>query len=417
MAAPFIVLGALVARFHDTVPMYDEWAMVPFFQHRDAGTLGLGEFWQQQADHRIVLPRLIIFGLGVMTDWNVRYEVTVSLAIAAATFPLLLHLINRYFADREASTRAGVVASLIVFSPLAWENWLWGFQIAFFLDVFGLVLAVAALTGLPRLRPRTRFALAVAGAGLASLSLSPGLLVWVVCLPAFVVVREWRRWAIPWTVLGIAAVSIYLVGYDDVRDASGFAFLDSPSGFVRYWVTYLSRPITFGTSAVVVTSLLLGVITVGVARHVWRGRRAAIEHNLPWLVLMLYVVVAAAGTAVGRAGLGAAQASSSRYTTVSNLFLLSVVMMLLGVPRSSTQRRARGAARVAVGLLTALVAVNYVDGVRQMERHYSEHVVVADACARAATGPDDPCLPSMHPSPAEVWPLLEFLREENLSGL
>ena len=47
-----------------------------------AGTLGFADFFAQHNEHRILFPRLIFFGLGRLTYWNVRFELFVTWFLA-----------------------------------------------------------------------------------------------------------------------------------------------------------------------------------------------------------------------------------------------------------------------------------------------------------------------------------------------
>ena len=412
VAAPFLLLVGLVAHYHDSVPMYDEWSIVPFFQKHASGQLGLGDFWHQHVDHRMFFPQLIIYGLGRMTRWNVSYEVVVSLAIAAATFALLLHIINAHFTTTRERALASVAASAIVFSPIAWENWLWGWQISAFLPGFGLMLAVAAFTAMRRVRRPLRFAFAVVGAVLASYSLAQGLLVWLVCLPTLLTDRAWRRWAAAWVTLAAIVVIAYAVGY--VRNADSAAHYGW--AFARYWQTFLARPLSYQGKAIGVASLVLAVAAVIAVVGVRRSA-TSLRAVMPWLVLALYAMTAAALTASGRTALGSAQAGESRYTTMSGLLLVAIVMLLIRGYTAARPRALRVMSGAAALVVLALVAMNYADGVRQMERNYSENMVVARRCLKTATSASDPCLYATHPNPADIWPLVEFLRAHHLAGL
>ena len=414
VAAPIALLIGLVGLYHYTVPMYDEWAMVPFFQKHALGQLRLSDFWQQHVDHRMFFPQLIIYELGRVTRWNIGYEVVVSLVIAVATFALLVHIIDVHFTTPLERALASVAASAILFSPLAWENWLWGWQISAFLPSFGLMLAVASFTGMRRVHRGLRFAFAVIGAVVASYSLGQGLLVWPVCLPVLVLDRSWRRWVPAWTALAAVVVVAYAIGY--VRNVSSNGVANYGWAFARYWQTFLARPLSYQGTATGATSLVL-VAAVAIAVAGVRRSATSLHAIMPWLVLGMYALSAAALTASGRTELGRAQADASRYTTMSGLLVVALVMLLIRSYTAATPRPLRVASAGAVIVIAALVAMNYADGARQMERNYSENMVVARRCLGTATSASDPCLYATHPEPAAIWPFVQFLRTHNLAGL
>jgi hypothetical protein len=53
-----------------------------------AGTLGFADFFAQHNQHRILFPRLIFFGLGRLTHWNIRAELFVSWFLALSGFSI-----------------------------------------------------------------------------------------------------------------------------------------------------------------------------------------------------------------------------------------------------------------------------------------------------------------------------------------
>src|SRR4029434_11206048 len=134
ISAPALFIGILVFKNGVDFPVVDEWdGAATLFEKMADGALGFGDFLAQHNEHRIFFPRLIFFGLGRLTHWNVQAELWVIWLLA------LLCLFNIWQVARQTSSRHMFwllfAASALLFSPLAVANFLWGFQIGFLLPL------------------------------------------------------------------------------------------------------------------------------------------------------------------------------------------------------------------------------------------------------------------------------------------
>jgi hypothetical protein len=78
IAGPPLLIGFLIFRDGVDLPYLDQWdGTAPLFEKMAAGTLGFADFFVQHNEHRILFPRLMFFGLGRLTHWNVRAELFV----------------------------------------------------------------------------------------------------------------------------------------------------------------------------------------------------------------------------------------------------------------------------------------------------------------------------------------------------
>lgn len=63
VAAPFLVLAVMIAVFAVNVPFLDQWELVELFRKYHEGQLGFADFFAQHNEHRLLFPRLVMFGL------------------------------------------------------------------------------------------------------------------------------------------------------------------------------------------------------------------------------------------------------------------------------------------------------------------------------------------------------------------
>jgi hypothetical protein len=126
---------AYVYAFGVNVFWWDDWTALPLLYEQYAeGTLTASSLWTQQNEHRIVLPKLVMLGLGVLTRGNalpLMYFTEVLLSAILVTF---LVSFRRQFGGGQAIWLMAPVAFL-VFSLRQTENMLWAIQSAFVMIV------------------------------------------------------------------------------------------------------------------------------------------------------------------------------------------------------------------------------------------------------------------------------------------
>lgn len=413
VAAPLLGLVILLSKYAVDVPFWDQWELVPLISNMLHGTLTFAQLFAQHNEHRIFFPRLIMLGLAALTHWNTMYEVATNVALAVGTFCLLAVLAWRTFTTNATRIAVIIGMSIMIFSPAQYENWMWGWQIQWFLNVLGLVTAVWAW-GAWRAKTPLKFAVAAVGATVATFSLASGFLVWFVCLP-LLVSKDMRRWLWLWLALGLAATAAYYIGYQQPADSSGLYFISHLPQFFAYIFTYLALPVSFQQS----TALFVGVLYVATALSLlwlgWRHKLAWLKPLLPWLSIGLYGLFGALTTAVSRVGFGVEQAYSSRYQTIS--CLIAIALFVAGIKLWELAPKKLRRQLLIVGLLFGLlVSANYAKGVVGMRGRHTWWVT-AQQCARSAQSAKDPCLTSVYPNATVLWPRLEYLRSIHWGGL
>jgi hypothetical protein len=431
VALPPLLAAVYAARFKLGLPYYDSWALVPFLQKMLAGQLTWAELWQPHNEHRILLPRLVMLGLARLTGWDDGYEVAVNLALAGAAG---LALLTQW---RATARRMGwpvlgwlaALISLLVFSLTQWENWVWGWQMVYYLHT---AAAVGALLLLANWAGRWRRWLGAAALGLgATFSLAMGLLIWPVGLLLLLWpapdARRGRAWwaAGAWALLGVVVFAVYFAGYPRLTGPGPLqVLLGQPLAVAHYIFNYLGSPVFSYDYAYVFGAL--GLVAWWAAAA-WLVRRQWADPRplLPYLGLGLYTQAGAAMVAVSRVQFGTHQAIASRYVTLSYPFWVSLVVLLYWVgaaqPAAARQPgwaflgRVRTWTTLALLGLTAFVLLSAsVGAVLGYEWRYQ--AVQPVRAAALAGGPiSDALLAVVYPAPAEVRPQLEFLRQARLS--
>jgi hypothetical protein len=419
--APIALLIILLVNFSVIVPFWDQWEMVILFQRADAGSLSFMDFFVQHNEHRLLFARFIMHVLAQVSRWNLNYEIATNVIFGITGFSFMAAMLRKTINSRNLFILAVTLLSFIFFSPFQWENWLWGWQIAWFMNVASVSAALWALSTW-QASPKKRVVLAAAMGLVAAYSLGSGVLVWLVCLPLLWFNKKLRGYTLPW--LGIAAVStaVYYLGYvNPAGHPSKTLFLQQPLQLIEYLAIYMSRPVLFDDFIGLISIGLLVGLVAGLSFYVFRRRKTALFPSLlPWICLALYSGLAALSTALSRLGFGTQQAYSSRYVTISNLFLIALCVVLFKIidTQESKDRLNRAGRNICIAFLVGialLVGVNYIKGVEQMRQQHS-HLIKAKDCAIHATSPDDNCLLLLYPNKPVVWERLQYLRSKGWGG-
>jgi hypothetical protein len=390
---PVLLLIGFVANFSVNVPVDDEWRLASLFEKIAQGNVTFKDFWALHSNHRIVFPKIIIAVLAFASRWNINYQLCLSIGLAAITFIAMYKLSSmqvKNVAD-DLWHLANILTCILLCSLVQHENWLWGFQLAWFFVNFCFVAAVYALVSNHKLLPNIavfnrmkygrdtavrcpypisalhylRISIAALFCFFASFSLAQGLLSWLAAIPAVVALEgnaaQKRKRTIAWMLLFVATCAVYSIDYHPSRKASIISLLNKPLVVIDYFLSLLGSPIVRSPGISAFVGLVIFAIFVffvvyfgkkivssSVASSVSANSEkppqvpaiassiAITERNdiaesyqaLPWLSIGFFSVLSALFITAGRAEFGAIHAlESSRYTTNSILLLIALVQL------------------------------------------------------------------------------------------
>ncbi len=345
LALPALWVGWLIYRYGVDTPWLDEWDSTRLLLEKmQAGTLGLADFFAFHNEHRIFFPRLLTFGLAKLTHWNVRVEL-LMIWILACVCSLNLWRVAQVSGWRNSRTRHWLLlgTNVLLFSPLQWQNLLWGFQIGFFLP---LATMTACLWVAPSFRRPFDFLGTMVLCFITTFSIASGFASWFLTAPLLLLWNGKTRaggekiWWLIWASVGIGSVCFYFHGFArPAAHPSPIAAVKDPLLAIQFALAYLGNPFSSGTAfdqasiaqmtgAALVIALLVSVI------YLWscqRDRRL-LAHSLPWLSLTTIALVNAVLTTFGRFGFGMNSALPSRYVSfaimlpIGLLFLVSLIL-------------------------------------------------------------------------------------------
>lgn len=349
IAGPALFLGCLIFRYGVDGAYLDQWlAISPLFEKWEARTLAAGDFFAQHNEHRFVVPKLIFFGVGLLTHWNVRAEMLLTwltLVSIAAVFWKILRVTG--WRANAATNAIFFATTVLLFHTLQHENALWGFQFGFVLPI---LLTAASLWVALAVPAPWNFAAVMLLATASTFSVASGFTTWLLAAPVLLFHRgrlDSRVRFHCWIAYGasfLACLAIYFAGY--ARPATHptlDSILGSPWLGLQFLAAYLGAPFAYGTplpaievAKIAGALLLLGYLGAVVGMWQRRGDRGFVRRAGPWLMVASIAVSNALLTAVGRVAFGLGQAMESRYTTYAILLpigLLPVTALLFPANR------------------------------------------------------------------------------------
>ena len=370
---PIVLLIGFVANFSVNVPIDDEWRLANLFEKIAAGNINFNDFWALHSNHRIVFPKIIIAVLAFASQWNINYQLCLSIGLAVITFIAMYSLSSMQVKNAGDNLwhLANILTCILLCSLVQYENWLWGFQLAWFLVNLCFVSAVYALLSNHKLLPYIKISIAAVFCFIASFSLAQGLLSWLAAIPAVVAIEgnvaQKRKRLIVWMLLFVATCAIYSIDYHPSRKTSIISLLNKPLVVIDYFLSLLGSPIVRLSGISALVGLLIFGIFLFLAVH-FVIKISEHREALPWLSIGLFSVLSALFITAGRAEFGAIQAiESSRYTSNSILLLIALVQLgqLFARGKSATNRNYKFVYRMLAGTLIGIIIVNSGQAIAQ----------------------------------------------------
>jgi len=365
LAAPALIILVLISTYGVNVPFWDQWDCVPrLIEKMNKGTLGFGDFFAQHSEHRIFFPRLVMFSLALLTHWNIKVELFTSwvlVCICAYNLWRLQHVTGCN--GSAAGFWLLFAANILLFTPLQSQNFLWGFQIGFFLP---LAVFTSLLWIIPSSRTEIAFLAAIALSIIATFSIAGGFVSWLLAL--FLLLfpngrfncQGRKGWLILFFLIFVSSQILYLWNYQKpTYHPSLLTAMRYPRQAIAYIFAYCGSTFAWGTAfspkyvAVSVGAILL-ILFCACLFYLFLCRDDCIlvGRSLPWVTLCLFAISNDVVTAIGRAGFGTDHALVSRYVTFSVMMPIGLLflMRLLFVHRREQTISQKYVMSVSMGL-------------------------------------------------------------------
>ena len=330
----------LFSRYSVNVPVGDQWDDVNVIRASYQQWIPWRALWAQHNENRMFFPNLLVIAQSRVTHFNIQIEELMGVLMLFVAVALLIVTHRR----RSPSTPwlYYVPVAFLALTLTQYENTLWGFQIAWFMIMLALAVALYLVD-----RPSLTIAAfigATAAAFVGSLSSSQGLLIWAA---GFVLLYHRRRswkFLLAWVVAAGLTGALY---FHNLNRAAGDPYPgyahSHPVQALKFYLFAIGDIVGVnvgygapGNNAVLAFGALLTAVGVGLL--VIYGFRRDVDSASPiGLALIVVGLLFAFIVMEGRIVFGYWAASASRYTTFDILVPIGIYLTVLPRVRVSTR--------------------------------------------------------------------------------
>lgn len=367
-----LVLTIYTLLFHYRAPFSDHWDLIPLYREMKAGDLELRDLFGLHGNHWHASGYAVQLGLSNVTDMAHWAESVASIVIAVFGFVALMRMLNfsMTLLDVSQATAWGFgISALFFFSLDQSANWLWGWQVAVFINLTGALWTIERLS-LPAISIRNTGLAAIAcplaiygfGTGWALIPIGFALLV----LRGAYRTRSGQMSLLIWCVLTSLLLWHFFLALNQSTARYGLSALPDFSdwqswiGMLEFTANFLASPVVrfARDSALVATLLGTGILVWALSRLLAVDRQHAWTASLPFLAMAAYAVGSGLLTALGRwEAFGPLQALASRYISFGTFFWIAVFALAI-FAIAKTSHRTHRRTFVVLGLLLVLKIAN-----------------------------------------------------------
>jgi len=324
------------------VIFWDEWAMANLYEYIEQnGFMNfsmLKIFFSQHNEHRIFFPEIILLISHKLTYSNAKISMIIIELMVTVVFVICVRylrnssqqdLISVCFPNTLVANLIVLLSGIACFSSIQWENFLWGFQVTFYMAIFATAGGLYYFHQYVQFHKRKYCLLSLFLGIIASFSSLHGIIVWPVIfvLVLLCLVSGKRidvKKVIPYFLTGVACFLVYFYNWkhpsyhpDLVGNVYQIAkFLFGSIGGM-YTGSYSRLTVILGGTTVLFS---IGLIMIPLFQ-------AKIKSVLFPIGLIGFSYAALLSIAIGRAGFGLGTSTSSRYMSFSVLSYLGIIML------------------------------------------------------------------------------------------
>ena len=394
-AIPALYIGWFVSRYGVEVPSMDDWEIAPLIAKAHSGELAFADFFKQEEEARMIVPKFFFLLSASDGHWDVRDEMMISVVVCVLTALGIFVLLLRTDLTLASTAFCFWLISLLIFTPAQFELWLFASGFPSYMPVLFIVLALLTLG--TRWSLGVKFAICALLATMSTFTLAHGLLAWGLTFPGFLAIhrpRAWKRWLTCWTLVAAAAVAIYFYGYRKPAHLPDFAPVISVVEYAQFLLAFLGATLAYAVDdgraqcAVAVGAAALALFVLACAYTALRWKDAEfVRRAWPWAVLGWYSVASGVLATLGRVGFGLEYAISSRYVTFSLYLLVAVVVLsaLIGRELWKQQRSVWGRGSLAaLGIALAVTGLGLFSSSVERTLRIMHSIAARNRLARSA---------------------------------
>jgi hypothetical protein len=418
---PITLVFYFVNKYGFTIPYWDEWEYVILLEKFHSNTLTFTDLWVQHNEHRMFFTNILMLFLANLSDWNILFELYFSIIFMSLSLYFLISLLDDTL-NSQGNSILKIVISLLLFSMIQYENWAMGFSVQYYMAITGVIASIWSINKWQG--QMMGLVLAVLASIFANFSFGAGLFVWPAVLFMLIMQKKWKlKHILIWILSCIVVVFLYYYNYKfSTTNAPVSYSLSHPVIFIRYVLAYLGAPLGYHLSSANIVAAILLIISILSVFDIARLNKNQLKNIIPWLALIIYTIISACIICVGRIIYGPQQALSSRYTTISSLFIISVFVLLynsiiLNLEKNKIHGNSRAVLLKDLLFIITVVSLflytyidSYLHGAKEMQRRSIE----INAAAVHLKDPDnasDDDLKVLYPNPDVVRQRMKILNQ------
>ena len=404
IASPAIALAVLLIIYGVDVPFWDQWSVLGMAEAFHLHILTFGQLFAQYNEHRLFFPSLLLVGIDALAHGNVKWELAALWLLAAVVLWNVFRLAGLTLqGSRVRLLTTTLLASLLIFSPIQYQNWLWGMQVDMLLPMTCLSAALVFLYSTRG--PWLKLSIAAALATIAGYSYLNGMSCWILLLPA--VLYQFQegaarvRAALVWVALMAINLGAFFYHYRFLGSRPEIVDLWSHAELViTSFLAFLGSPLSFGSglNAERVAHFIgaaAAVVTALACLKLFHRRKepGLVWRCMPWLVIGGYGLATAVIVTLGRATASPARLLESRYTSFSLYVFVALFFLwpiLFQDQNTDPQKWKRWATEALIAAIVLLHSFTSLYAVGQMKEMRTDRLE-SKACLAFFNLIDDPC--------------------------
>lgn len=344
---PAIFLIFLVTKYWVNVPFCDQWRISTVFNKYFSQALTFSDLIAQHNESRKLFPRLIILGIGLLTDWNVRVEMCITMIFACLIALNLFALLKRIEGlNIFSKLTLLLIINLLLFSPVQWENWLCGINMIMYIPALMLTTGIVVNTSNISIRRKVTYNSILSI--ISTFSFANGMLLWLLLLPVNMLLRREDRKCkekikkelihiLLYVIIAVSTIGFYFADYHKPSyHPPFFLAFSKPLDAIAFFLVWIATPFIPSNSPYAsilpffVGGLVFSIFILSITYCVYRAYRdsSKLSFFYPWVILGFYSIISGIITTFGRLGFGVRFAAQNRYTTVSIFLPISVVVLV-----------------------------------------------------------------------------------------
>ena len=331
---PIALIIWFITKCSINIPIGDHYHLIDFFKKISQGNADFKDFFDTHNEHRIFFPRIFFTILAFASNWNVKFETYLSILITIISFYLIYRIasVSQDYKKSKLFHLFNILTCFYIFSLSQVENWVWGFQFAWFWVNLCLILGVFVLTVPKKISSKIRLFISALCCFTASFSMAHGLFSWLAMIPSVLSVndnpKQRRMSLLLWIILFIFCCFIYSIDYPKLPSSSGmFLVFEYPLTAIFFFLKLLGTLIINNYFAPIIGFFILSSFIYFNVRCIIIYRSEFSRDAAPWLSIGWFAIIFSLITTLGRVELGLGSAAASKYTTVSILLIISCLQL------------------------------------------------------------------------------------------